>query len=421
LHESLVIEENDKVETVKKHIKIILSFGLISVFTACGLLKPSKTQQSSIAQVEKQAGKFKVLGTKGSGEPPIYGYQDYEANTVGSIRNALQQLDGVEVDLQMSSDGSFWLFEDHQLKDCRSLSKNFAAINDVELNLASRCWHKNQLVPLDTMISQLKGQLTSEKTVSFDLRFLNNNVAVEALGRKKEATKAVINKFREYLKGQQFSVILQVGNDSIYPLLKKESDYPVYHHQTNDKKFDEKGSFIYSIEILKNSSNKKNKSKDYHISEVNTPEDAFYAIEKGASYIQTPDVVLGAFLKKINKGSLKDSLLFGTTAEHVDENKEKLLLATVELKDLDNNFLLNFQLDSTSAERGIFLIYSGENISGDELTWDGRAVASDVSYWQLMDIEVLKEKGVESIKVYLSNQNKLNFQIKNMKLKILTY
>lgn len=56
----------------------------------------------------------KILGHRGSGATSI---SDYQENTYTSVKNAFQKLDGAEVDIQCSKDGTIWLFHDAGLPE----------------------------------------------------------------------------------------------------------------------------------------------------------------------------------------------------------------------------------------------------------------------------------------------------------------
>lgn len=65
-------------------------------------------------QVSLGPAETKVLGHRGSGKTAVSGIQE---NTYASVNRAFRHLDGAEIDIQCSKDGTLWLYHDAGLPD----------------------------------------------------------------------------------------------------------------------------------------------------------------------------------------------------------------------------------------------------------------------------------------------------------------
>ncbi|MBW6481176.1 MAG: glycerophosphodiester phosphodiesterase [Bacteroidales bacterium] len=63
------------------------------------------------AEVETEYPQTRILGHRGSGLTS----EEFRENTFSSVVNAFERLDGAEVDIQCSKDGTIWLFHDANL------------------------------------------------------------------------------------------------------------------------------------------------------------------------------------------------------------------------------------------------------------------------------------------------------------------
>jgi len=98
-----------RVFKVSKQIAAV-SIGLLFLL----LITRCKNDSGNDPVVDPDLG-VKIIGHKGGGSSPFNSL--HIENTLPSVQDGLQQLDGVEVDVQMSLDGTLWLFHDNDIAD----------------------------------------------------------------------------------------------------------------------------------------------------------------------------------------------------------------------------------------------------------------------------------------------------------------
>src|SRR5690554_4751356 len=100
---------------MKKNIYFIV---IQLLLTAC-LNQKAKTNQHSLGIDLEKLSAVKIIGHKGSGDGPTYGYKDFIGNSIQSVKNAFEQIDGSEIDIQISKDSTLWVFHDHHMQGCK--------------------------------------------------------------------------------------------------------------------------------------------------------------------------------------------------------------------------------------------------------------------------------------------------------------
>lgn len=104
-------------------------FIVIAIFFSC-----SKTENFVITKLPEPA--TKILGHMGSGS----GNQLYEEDTFEGAKFGLSQLNGIELDLQISKSGTLWLGHNSALPDCSIYYAGcFSAFSDDELMKLDSC------------------------------------------------------------------------------------------------------------------------------------------------------------------------------------------------------------------------------------------------------------------------------------------
>jgi glycerophosphoryl diester phosphodiesterase len=104
--------KNKKSSLINAFIVIALS---LFICTGCNktdiaIPQDNKTPEETKEDSSSTSGKVRFLGHKGAGSN---NYNDLNMeHSIASIEEALKVLDGVEVDLQMSLDGTIWMFHD---------------------------------------------------------------------------------------------------------------------------------------------------------------------------------------------------------------------------------------------------------------------------------------------------------------------
>lgn len=147
-----------------------ISLLLLVLITACQ--KKSKDQAD-----------FKIIGHAVTG---LYNPQRiYKDNTLEAINYAVSfdDLDGIEIDLQMSKDGSFWLYHDENLSSqTNKKGKVYSLSNEELLEVHYSSLNKERLTSLNVVTFP---EFESEFELYFDLKDFNyrdvNEVDVEVM------------------------------------------------------------------------------------------------------------------------------------------------------------------------------------------------------------------------------------------------
>jgi len=82
----------------------------------------------SNAEVETEYPETRILGHRGSGLTS----EEFQENTFSSVINAFERLNGAEVDIQCSKDGTIWLFHDADLPGNKLLCVPGATDKEIE-------------------------------------------------------------------------------------------------------------------------------------------------------------------------------------------------------------------------------------------------------------------------------------------------
>lgn len=133
------------------------------------LLVASCTSKKESQQIENL-----YFGHRGSGAN-VYNNK-YIENTLPSIENALDNLDGCEVDIQMSQDGTIWLYHDDMLGYfCDSLKENLFCIpnsSDSFIENLKQCREglSDRVYKLDEVLEVLTKPKYKEKFLSLDVK-----------------------------------------------------------------------------------------------------------------------------------------------------------------------------------------------------------------------------------------------------------
>jgi len=107
----------------------------------------------------------RVLMHKGCGDNP-----DITVNTIEAAEYGLSLMDGIELDIQISKDGTLWLDHDNEVHDCDgNVIGCFQEMTDDEITAASEC---NGIFRYDTLESvfQLMSSKYPNSVISLDIK-----------------------------------------------------------------------------------------------------------------------------------------------------------------------------------------------------------------------------------------------------------
>lgn len=150
-----------------------------------------------------------VLGHKGSGTKGVFGNSFYD-NSIAGILNAIAELDGAEFDLQMSLDSTLWLFHDHVMLDCNGNLVNIATITDSSIEAYGACNYSAEISRFEDLVKALDTLKDTTKTLSLDLKVLQNPEAIKSFGGEAELALFVAERIKNYLSKNNNNVFIEV-------------------------------------------------------------------------------------------------------------------------------------------------------------------------------------------------------------------
>ena len=150
-----------------------------------------------------------VLGHKGSGTHGQFGNKFHD-NSVAGILNAIEKLDGAEFDVQMSLDSTLWLFHDHVMLDCNGNLVNIATMTDSSIEANSACNYSAEISRFEDLVKALDTLKDTTKTLSLDLKVLQNPEAIKSFGGEAELALFVAERIKNYLSKNNNNVFIEV-------------------------------------------------------------------------------------------------------------------------------------------------------------------------------------------------------------------
>jgi glycerophosphoryl diester phosphodiesterase len=145
---------------VKRSRVYIVVAGLFLVFTACSKVKYYPDSSNDFERT-------KILGHRGYGAF----HSQYQENTFLAAQQGLLEMDGVEVDIQISKDGTIWLAHNAPLPDCNGhSSKCFPETQDKDIEKLDSCLGPDFVFSRLEPIFELIANRYPDKVISLDVK-----------------------------------------------------------------------------------------------------------------------------------------------------------------------------------------------------------------------------------------------------------
>lgn len=257
----------------------------------------------------------KILGHKGSGPINSFHNENWFENGKPSVLNALRNLDGTEIDIQMSADSTLWLFHDHEIIQCNGTKLNIAELQDTTIHRINDCQFDNQLLTLSDFNKLLHEEKLQDKIISLDLKVLSNPA-----NREHGDTDVLI-----------VHVARKIEKDLKVKRLLLEVPFDISANAVNDRTNKKTFSICYQPEQIKDSMEHLSvpfdllSGNEIQTSEIqtwtpNTAQDLISTLNHTPDYIQVDNVKLGSFIRTIRDGDkrlrcVKDEALSVSTKD----------------------------------------------------------------------------------------------------------
>ena len=357
------------------------------------------------------------LGHKGSGTKGEFGNR-FSDNSIEAILNALNQLDGTEFDLQMSADTTLWLFHDHEIINCQGEKVNFNTLSDSVIEMVSDCKYDGALAQLSQLVTEIKNKQFTDKTLSLDLKLLQNPVTLKKFGGEKltNYTIEILNKSLLSLK--EFSVLAEVPEQYQYELFNEKSAFETYLIQKNFDYLSNNTSAInYSapIHYLNSDSitKKLNKRKGkLQLWVVNSAEEFFNASLVEPNYIQSDNLPMLNFFRKLKAGFAEE---LEKVISSILSNDEFITILDVEAENNPDKLYKFSVKNDVPDSLEVLLVISGKDKAGENTFWE-KVDYNKKKHYYFYDATLNQSRQTSKIKFYLWNSEGHQINIKDFKV-----
>ena len=340
-----------------------------------------------------------ILGHKGSGTFSEYG-NTFSDNSVAGILNAIEQLDGAEVDLQMSADSTLWLFHDHTILNCNGEVENIALLTDSMVEEYSKCSYGAEVACLEDLIIALIEKNTSSKTLSLDLKVLQNPVSLEHFGGENELAKLVAEQIKHHFS--------ELSTVQLFVEVPSESQVRIFEEITGKTTFLIHNSFEY----LRKESRFNHSAPIHHFNDevpqlfqsygqqslvwvVNSADEMMAALQLRPTAIQTDNIPMVQFFKQLPQ---RGDVLASHTYPASDTVSDFFLLTEVN-EQINQDKLYEVDFGKNKLE-GIQLVFSSADNLGANTKWKSLPLYKSKHYFFLGEKEH-ELLGTKAFKIYL--------------------
>lgn len=365
---------------------------------------------------------IKFIGHKGSGTINENGNIELQENTWESIANAMNSIDGSEIDLQLSADSTLWLFHDHKILNCQDSLINLFLCSDEELLKISECNYDSNLLSMSTFLTKVKTQNWEGKIICLDLKLLYN----PAMDQSQESQQMLLsftgNKLLNTFKSSPFEVLIEVFEenqhtffDNIFPgntFLVNYSPTKNFIHEMKEK------NRRLSLPLYELNKEKQNTDAQIdNIWTINTANEFFKGLKLDPKVMQSDNIPMMQFFKSIQEGkALSNTVVLDSFVKTKEEEFNHLL----ELKlPLENNQLLHFETFKRDFPEEVFLVYKGFNERDSSVYWQGVELAKNANPFLFLDSDFMKHKNASKIHINIWNKSRSNLNHK-YKIRLLT-
>jgi len=311
---------------------------------------------------------IQVLGHKGSGTHGQFGNK-FHNNSVKGILNAIEKLDGAEFDLQMSLDSTLWLFHDHVMLDCNGNLVNIATITDSIIEAYGACNYSSEIDRFEDLVKALDTLKHTTKTLSLDLKALQNPESIEAYGGEAELALFVAERIKNYLSKNNNNVFIEVPYSSQVDIMESITG---------------KTTFLIhnSFEYLRQSLRMNHSAPIHHFYTdvpelfesygqksllwvVNSAEEMMNALALRPSAIQTDNIPMVQFFRALpSKGILSETFQIAPPEEKTD-----FLMINEFMVPIEQDVLLEIDIGAQHLE-GVQVVFSAVDDQGISTKWE---------------------------------------------------
>jgi len=252
----------------------------------------------------------KLIGHKGSGTLNETGNIGLQENTWEAISNAMNYIDGSEIDLQLSADSTLWVFHNDSIINCSNSILNFSLFTDQELHEISECNYNSSLLKLSDLLHKIKQEPWKEKLLCLDLKVFYNIEAVNLFEDHSNFTTYIRDKLKRIIDESKVEIEIKFEvfthlEFKIFDSVFKGQTYLVDPFPSEESILaNNKAKINLSLPIHnlpKNLNNSTIKLQDLWT--INSANEFFEAMVYTPEIMQSDNIPMMHFFKAIQKGS----------------------------------------------------------------------------------------------------------------------
>ena len=321
-----------------------------------------------------------TLGHKGSGTFQVYG-NTFRDNSVSGILYALEELDGAEFDIQLSLDSTLWLFHDHVMLDCQGELVNIASMTDSSIEVNSACNYSAEVARFKDLVKALENVKHQSKTLSLDLKVLQNPEAIKTFGGEAELAMFIAEKINDLISEMNiFKVFIEVPFSSQVHIMESITG---------------RNTFLIhnSFEYLRQSLRMNHSSPIHHYYEdmpslfhdygkqsllwvINSADEMMNALALNPTAIQTDNIPMVQFFRSLpTRGIVSETLRIPPPKETTD-----FLLIKEGTVPLKEDVLFEIELDKKQLER-VQIVFSAVDGQGNTTKWESLPILKNTVHF----------------------------------------
>ncbi len=355
---------------------------------------------------------LKLLGHKGSGPINKNGNINLLENTWDAIKNAMDKLDGSEIDIQMSADSTLWIFHDHGLLNCEDSLINFFLCSDEKLLQISKCNYNDELIQLSTFLSKANAQNWENKTLSLDLKVLYNPEVNRTFKKHDELLSYLDNKLKTLLDNSQLDIYFEVFNINEYAHLNQ-----VFPGKVCLVNYSPSLAFIQEMNVKQkalslpiNELTDSFKSKGIQIQNlwtINTADQFIKSLSYHPQFLESDNIPLMLFFKSLQEGN---KLKCTSSIRYPVRLKKEEFYALDSINfPLSHNILFQFETVNDTFPEGVFLTFTSFSEDRESKKWEGIKLNETPKGYYFLNPKYLEYLGASKVKISIWNKDKKNF------------
>jgi glycerophosphoryl diester phosphodiesterase len=364
-----------------------------------------------------------ILGHKGSGIEGHFWNVNFPENSLKAIKNAFNQLDGAECDIQMSNDSTLWVFHDFEVNAPSLIS--IAKLSDKELRLISKDYYNGRIIPLDQLLVALNLPDFKSKTLVLDLKLLMDEKANQLFSNTDDFIRRVIHELNRLKQKIDFKLRAEVYKNYEYDLFRELSKIPValVCNSEDLRSHYQEGIVSFSTAIdskLCSVSKQGNRLFNLGLWNANTVDEMLGAANLHPVYILSDNIPLARFFLKAKRSLIsKDDLIIAESERILTQERTDLF--HYRLTEKDAVFLFRFKARVKDSNEKFKLVFWVQNDQNESVLWEEYPLENENLIYQVIDSKIMKQESSTTVNISILNNQKKPYELHDFSLEKLYF